>query len=100
VAIEEDLLVYLRGARVPFVVRVAEGPVELLEGGIVRRRRDVDSGFGFLKCSIVGECLVNGFDKFVQDDNEVLNATGEMGWTNLLAKKSFSSGMGRTFVIS
>jgi hypothetical protein len=58
--------VYLRGARVPFVVRVAEGPVELLEGGIVRRRRDVDSGFGFLKCSIVGECLVNGFDKFVQ----------------------------------
>jgi hypothetical protein len=77
----------------------AQGSVGLLKRGNIRQKLGVNFEFEFLNCSIVGECLVHGFDKFVQNDVVLSNNTGGVAWARLPVKKSFRNGMGRIFVI-
>jgi len=41
---------------------------------------------------------VNGFDKFVQNNNVLSKNTGGVTWARLPVKKSFRNGIGRIFV--
>lgn len=96
-----DLVVYFRGARVPFVVRRSESP-QSLEREI--RQMEVKEGLKSLgvrctaeleHCRIIGDCLVNGFGEMARDE---VATTSEDKWSPL--KKSFEKGPKTMFVLS
>ena len=83
------LIVYLRGSRVPFLVRQTGSSAHLNDKRQVRE--GLSSALQVEHCAIFGECLVNGFDEIVKDCEEALeeskpsgeNDSGEMppAWT-------------------
>ena len=83
------LIVYLRGSRVPFLVRQTGSSAHLNDKRQVRE--GLSSALQDEHCAIFGECLVNGFDEIVKDCEEALeeskpsgeNDSGEMppAWT-------------------
>jgi hypothetical protein len=100
-----DLLVYLRGARVPFAVRyIPEAKrsgqsSEVLQWKKISQKLGVNFETEFLACRIVGECLVNGFDEFVQEDDTASNDTEGVA-SMLPGKKPLVNEMRRIFLIS
>ncbi|PVH73126.1 hypothetical protein DL98DRAFT_520116 [Cadophora sp. DSE1049] len=61
----KDLIVYLRGARVPFFVRQEAHSFNLVDKRKVRK--ELNSIFELENCTIVGECLVNGFGDIAKE---------------------------------
>jgi hypothetical protein len=97
-----DLVVYFRGARVPFVVRRSESPCPLareIQQMEVKQKLEelgVDcSSYDLEQCTIIGECLVNGFGDLVKDE---VTTTSEENWSPL--KKLFEKGLKTMFVLS
>lgn len=65
----KELIVYLRGARVPFIVR-SYSPDRLdseLLGGKQNIRQKLKCDFEFYDCVLVGECFINGFEDIVKE---------------------------------
>ncbi|KAK0108160.1 hypothetical protein ONS95_002982 [Cadophora gregata] len=66
------LIVYLRGARVPFLVHQITRHVDLEDKQKVRE--GLSSTFQLENCTMFGECLVNGFDYIARDCELTLKA--------------------------
>jgi hypothetical protein len=97
-----DLVVYFRGARVPFVVRRSESPYPLeRENQQMEVKQKLEglgvdcSSYELEQCVIIGECLVNGFGDLARDE---VTTTGEENWSPL--KRLFEKGPKTMFVLS
>ncbi|KAE9375837.1 hypothetical protein N431DRAFT_437312 [Stipitochalara longipes BDJ] len=96
-----DLVVYFRGARVPFVVRRPESPSiyeqEIRQAEVKEQLKSlgVDCTVELEHCVIVGEALVNGFGELARDEVAMIS---EDKWSPL--KKSFEGGLKTIFVLS
>ncbi|PVH85130.1 hypothetical protein DL98DRAFT_607686 [Cadophora sp. DSE1049] len=64
------LIVYLRGARTPFLIHQNASSVDLEDKRKVRE--GLNSTFQLENCTMFGECLVNGFDDIVKDCEAIL----------------------------
>ncbi|PMD45461.1 hypothetical protein L207DRAFT_508342 [Hyaloscypha variabilis F] len=96
-----DLVVYFRGARVPFIVRRTESPSPLEQETRRTQAKEklkdlgVDCSVELEHCKIIGEALVNGFGELARDEVE-MNSVKK--WSPL--KKSFQEGPKTMFVLS
>jgi hypothetical protein len=97
-----DLLVYLRSARVAFVIRLSQRAQRvggLLQRLKIRQKLGANMEIEFLECTIIGECLVNRFDEFLQEDDTTSENTGRVA-SMLPVKKQPGNERRRIFVIS
>jgi hypothetical protein len=62
-----DLIVSFKGARVPFVIRLAKETMGLRGQQETKENLEKDDLFIFMECRIIGECLINRFEDFVKD---------------------------------
>jgi hypothetical protein len=79
----KDLIVYFEGARVPFLVRPSYEGLPTPES--------FESSFSPLRCTLVGECLMTGFEEFVTECRNIdLERSQSTEWDGLGQRPSES----------